>query len=327
MSTPGSLALITPFIKPLQQLLLDPTVTEVMVNPGLRVFVERGGILTREYVDGLDAHLLREAIRHIARFCQDEVSDTQPILDARLEDGSRVAALLTPVSIGGDTLTIRKFGRRYSLQELEQTGMLTDDDSRWIICTLLERQNVLISGGTGTGKTTLLNAVVDSLDDTDRFVVIEETSELAIHKPNVVRLEARRAQPTLPAVTIADLVRAALRHRPDRIILGEVRGAEAFDLLQALNTGHGGSLSTIHANSAAHALTRFAHCVLMANSGLPYAAVQEAVRDAIGLVVHLERTQDGQRRVAGLLDVQAPASQQPTTWEAFHAQFASKVTP
>ena len=287
---------ILPFIRPLEHLLRDPAITEVMVNAGGRgVFVERAGRL--EAIDGLmlDERNLKVAIKNIARTCGDDISDAQPILDARLEDGSRVAAMFPPCSVGGPTLTIRKFTTRYSLNALIDVGTLTEPVAHLLRDAVQNRRNILISGGTGTGKTTLLNALANTIPDLDRIVLIEETSEVLIDKPNLVRFEARRAQVPLGdespllAVTIADLVRATLRHRPDRILVGEVRGAEAFDLLQALNTGHLGSLCTIHANSAEQALSRFAHCVLTANVGLPHASTREAIGLAIHVVVHISR--------------------------------------
>lgn len=256
----------------------------------------------------VEARNLTVALKNIARACGDEISEAQPLLDARLEDGSRVAALLPPCAVTGAILTIRKFTRRYNLEDLVDVGTLPAEVASELRRAVESRQNILVSGGTGTGKTTLLNALAALIPDGDRIAIIEETAEIHLPKPNVLRLEARRAQPPLgqeaplPSVSIADLVRATLRHRPDRILVGEVRGAEAFDLLQALNTGHLGSLSTIHANSAEQALTRLAHCVLTANIGLPHSSVREAIAFAIHRVVHLSRV-DGQRRVTGLVSV------------------------
>lgn len=302
----SSLDRILPFLRPIEDLLADPDITEVMVNAGGRcVFVERAGRLQAVSDRVLEPRNLTVAIKNIARACGDEISEQQPILDARLDDGSRVAAMFPPCSVDGPTLTIRKFGRRYALSDLVAGGMLLHEQAVELRAAVRDGRNVLISGGTGTGKTTLLNALAATIAPDDRVVLIEETSEIRLDLPNVVRLEARRAVAPLgqesptPAVTIADLVRATLRHRPDRIILGEVRGAEAFDLLQALNTGHRGSLSTIHANSATQATTRLAHCVLTANVGLPLHAIQESVRHAISLVAHLDRR--GGRRVLDAL--------------------------
>lgn len=305
----SSFARILPFIRPIEHLLLDPDVTEVMVNAGgRRVFVERFGMLEEVPDLTLDERNLKVAIKNIARTCGDEISDAQPILDARLEDGSRVAAMFPPCSVNGPTLTIRKFTHRYSLEELVEIGTLTPDLAAQLCAAVQDRKNILISGGTGTGKTTLLNALATKIPDADRIVLIEETSEIKVDKPNLVRFEARRAQAPLgnetplPFVTIADLLRATLRHRPDRILVGEVRGAEAFDLLQALNTGHLGSMSTIHANSAEQALTRMAHCVLTANVGLPHASAREAIALAIHLVAHITR-EAGRRQVTELAAV------------------------
>src|SRR4029077_2659355 len=213
-----------------------------------------------------------------------------------------------PCAVAGAALTIRKFTRRYSLEELVDVGAMTVGLASELTEAVAAHQNVLISGGTGTGKTTLLNALAARIPDRDRIIVIEETAEIHLDKPNLLRFEARRAQiplgqeQPLPPVTIADLVRATLRHRPDRIIVGEVRGGEAFDLLQALNTGHLGSLTTIHANSAEQALTRLAHCVLTANVGLPHRSIREAIAMAIHVVVHIARV-DGHRRVTELVAV------------------------
>jgi pilus assembly protein CpaF len=285
-----SFDLILPFLRPIADLIQDQTVSEIMVNGSQRVFVERDGVVHPVEGVTLEERSLRVAVRNIARILGDDVSEEIPILDARLPDGSRVAAVLPPCSLGGTTLTIRKFQSRFwTCEELVRVGMITDDLVDLVRQVLSNRDNILISGGTGTGKTTLLNALATLLPASDRIVVIEDTAELQSTHPNLVRLEARRAQPELPAVTIRDLLRATLRHRPDRIIVGEVRGGEAFDLLQMLNTGHSGSLSTIHANSAESALARFASCVLQSGIDLPYPAIRRLIGESIDLVLHLER--------------------------------------
>jgi len=305
----SSLDRILPFLRPIEDLLRDPQITEVMVNAGgARVFVERDGLIAFVPDRVLEPRNLTVAIKNIARACGDEISEVQPLLDARLEDGSRVAAMFPPCAVGGPALTIRKFTRRYSLEDLVSVGAVTPVVAAQLTHAIGAQHNILIAGGTGTGKTTLLNALAAHIPDDDRIIIIEETAEIHVNKPNVLRFEARRAQvplgheQPLPPVTIADLVRASLRHRPDRILVGEVRGSEAFDLLQALNTGHLGSLSTIHANSAEQALTRLAHCVLTASVGLPHRSVREAIALAIHLVVHIARV-NGVRRVAEVVRV------------------------
>ena len=286
----GGFEIILPFLRPIAPLINDPDVSEIMVNAGGRVFVEHRGIIQEVTAVHMAEKSLQVAVRNIARTLGDDVSEEQPLLDARLPDGSRVAAVIPPCSVGGTTLTIRKFQNRlFTADELVRTGMVTQEALATVRLAIGERQNILISGGTSTGKTTLLNALAAFIPISDRIVIIEDTAELQVDQPNVVRFEARRAQRDLSAVTIRDLLRATLRHRPDRVIVGEVRGGEAYDLLQALNTGHSGSLSTIHANSANQALARFASCILQSGVELPYHAVRHMIADAVQLVVHITR--------------------------------------
>jgi len=298
-----SFELILPFLRPIAHLIQDPHITEIMVNGSGRVFVERNGCLEAVADVTVREQNLRVAVRNLARVLGDDISEERPLLDARLPDGSRVAAALPPVSLDGTTLTIRKFqSRHFSADELVRIGTLTGAKLDTLRRSIEARDNILISGGTGTGKTTLLNALAAFLRADDRLVVIEDTAELQLEASNLVRFEARREQVGVPAVSIRDLLRATLRHRPDRILLGEVRGGEAFDLLQALNTGHSGTLSTIHSNSAEQALTRFASCVMQAGVDVPYQAVRLGIAECLQLLVHLER-RHGQRVVRQVVRV------------------------
>ena len=298
-----SFEVILPFLRPIEHLILDPDITEIMVNGSRRVFIERAGLLEEVPDVHLDERNLKVAVKNIARALGDDVSEEKPILDSRLPDGSRVAAVFPPCSVGGTTLTIRKFQTKFfTADELVRIGTMTPEVLAMVRAAIEHNENILISGGTSTGKTTLLNALAAFLPANDRVVLIEDTAELQIDRPNLVRFEARREQAGLPAVTIRELLRATLRHRPDRIIVGEVRGGEAFDLLQALNTGHSGTLSTIHANSAEQALARFSSCVVQSGVELPYQAVRYQIADAIHLVLHLGRSQ-GARVVRQLLRI------------------------
>jgi pilus assembly protein CpaF len=294
---------IIPFLRPIENLIRDPEISDIMVNGASRVFIEKFGHL-KEVPDAvISEKSLQVAVRNIARVLGDDISEEMPLLDARLPDGSRVAAVFPPCSVAGTILTIRKFhAKRYTADELARTGTLTLALLKQLREAVENRRTILISGGTGTGKTTLLNALASFIPDTERIVVIEDTSELQVAKANLVRLEARREQGGLPAVTMRDLLRTSLRLRPDRILIGEVRGGEAFDLLQALNTGHSGSLSTIHANSAEQALSRFTNCILQSGIELPYAAIRANIADVINLIVHIER-RHGQRFVSEVLQL------------------------
>lgn len=298
-----SFELILPFLRPIEHLIRDERISEIMVNGSGRIFIEQSGGLTEVPDARLTEKNLQVAVRNIARALGDEIGEQQPLLDSRLPDGSRVAVVIPPCSLGGTTLTIRKFqSKRFTAEELVRIGSLAAHVLDLLRAAVADRVNILISGGTGTGKTTLLNALAHSIPDVERVILIEDTAEIQLDKPDLVRFEARRQQPGLPAVTIRDLVRASLRHRPDRILLGEVRGGEAFDLLQALNTGHSGSLSTIHANSAQQAIARLTSCVLQAGVELPYTAIRSNIADAVQLLLHLERRQ-GRRQAAELLKI------------------------
>src|SRR5215831_14967657 len=295
--------MILPFLKPIQAYILDPDVSEIMVNGPEQVFIERGGYL--EAIPGitLNDKSLMVAVKNIARRLGDDISEEKPILDSRLPDGSRVAAVIPPCSLKGVALTIRKFNaRRFGIDDLIRIGTLTKNLAQRLGAAVRTRQNILISGGTGTGKTTLLNILANFIPDQERVLVIEDTAEIQINTPNLVRFEARRAQNDLPAVSIRDLLKASLRHRPDRILLGEIRGGEAFDLLQLLNTGHAGTLSTVHANSARQGLARFTSCVLQSGVELPYRAIKSNIGDSLHVVIQIER-RPGRRYISEVLEI------------------------
>jgi pilus assembly protein CpaF len=288
-----SLETILPFLQPIADLIRDASISEVMVNGSGRIFFERAGRLHSATDRTIREQHLRVAVQNAARVLGEDISEERPILDARLSDGSRIAAVLPPVSLGGTTLTIRKFqSQQFTADELVRIGTLTADQFQILRQAIHARDNILISGGTGPGKTTLLNTLVAFMPAVDRLALIEDTAELQLDADNLFRFEARREQAGLPAITIRDLLRASLRHRPDRILVGEVRGGEAFDLLQALNTGHAGTLSTIHANAAELALRRFTWCVLQSGVDVPYPAIRHGLAECLQLLVHLERRRD-----------------------------------
>jgi pilus assembly protein CpaF len=294
---------IIPFLRPIEPLLRDPEITDILVNGSSRVFAEKTGRMYEVSGVNVPEKSLQVAIRNIARLLGDDINEEKPLLDARLPDGSRVAAVFAPCSVNGTTLAIRKFqNKRYDVHELLRVGTFTSEVLRQLETAVRSHENILISGRAGAGKTTVLNALTTFIADDERVVVIEDTSELEISKPNLVRLEARREQPGLPAVTIRDLLRATLRLRPDRILLGEIRGEEAFDLLQALNTGHRGTLATTHANSAARSLERFATCVLMSEVNLSHKIVCGHIGFGLQLLVHLDLC-EGRRLVTEVMRV------------------------
>ena len=298
-----SFEVILPFLRPIEHLIRDAEISEIMVNGSGRIFIERHGELLAIPDATIPEKSLQVAVRNIARTLGEEINDEMPLLDARLPDGSRVAAAIPPCSRRGTTLTIRKFqSRRFTPEELVRIGTIPQPVMDHLKDAVEQRRNILISGGTGSGKTTMLNALASFIDSKERVVLIEDTSEIQVSLENLVEFEARRERPGQRAVTIRDLLRATLRHRPDRIILGEVRGGEAFDLLQALNTGHSGTLSTIHSNSAEQAVTRFISCVLQSGIELPYRAIRSNIGDVVQLLLHIER-HSGRRYVAQLLRI------------------------
>jgi pilus assembly protein CpaF len=305
---------------PLEPLLRDPAVDEVMVNGPRAVFVERGGRVEPAAVTFGSEAELRHVIERILAPLGRRVDEASPLADARLPDGSRVNVIIPPLSLDGPILTVRRFRRRgFTAAELVEQGTMTEALRAFLAGAVRGRINVLISGGTGSGKTTTLNALSAFIPAGERIVTIEDAAELRLQQPHVVRLESR--PPNLEGrgeVTIRALVRNALRMRPDRIVVGEVRGAEALDMLSAMTTGHDGSLSTIHAGSPEEAMRRLETLALMADVALPLAAVREQVAGAIELVVHQARGRDGERRVVEVAEVVrlagGPATRELYAW-------------
>jgi pilus assembly protein CpaF len=291
---------------PLERLLPDQTISEIMVNGPHEIWIERRGLLSRVPLRFTDESHLRRIITKMVGQIGRRIDESSPMVEARLPDGSRIHAIIPPLSLSGPLLTIRKFARnRYALDELIEIGTLSPEAATLLSAGVKADLNMLVSGGTGTGKTTLLNALSASVPEGDRTITIEDAAELQLSQEHVLRLEARPKNIEGEGeITIRDLVRNALRMRPDRIIVGEVRGAEALDMLQAMNTGHEGSLSTIHANSTRDALSRLETMVLMAGYDLPVKAIRDHVSSALDVIVQLERLDDGSRRVTAIAEVQ-----------------------
>jgi pilus assembly protein CpaF len=307
---------------PLESLLRDESISEVMVNGHDRVYVERHGKLERSPVRFLDeAHLLRIIDKIVSQVGR-RVDEASPMVDARLPDGSRVNAIIPPLSLKGPTLTIRKFSRDpYTVDDLIAFGTLTPKSAQFLSACVKGRLNVLISGGTGTGKTTTLNVLSAFVPHDERIVTIEDAAELQLQQDHVITLESR--PPNIEGqgeVRIRELVRNALRMRPDRIIVGEVRGAETLDMLQAMNTGHEGSLTTIHANSPRDALARLETLVLTAGVDLPLRAIREQIASAFDLLIQIQRLVDGTRRITHVTEVLRMESDVITLQDLFTAK-------
>jgi pilus assembly protein CpaF len=304
---------------PLERLLADESVTEIMVNGPYEVWVERQGRLFETTVRFNDDSHLRRIINKMVAQVGRRIDESSPMVDARLPDGSRVNAVIPPLSLSGPIVTIRKFSKkRLYFEDLIRLRTLTPETAEFLQRCVLAELNILISGGTGSGKTTLLNALSTAIPESDRIVTIEDAAELRLNQRHVLRLEARPKNIEGEGeITIRDLVRNSLRMRPDRIIVGEVRGPEALDMLQAMNTGHDGSLSTVHANAPRDALARIETMVLMAGYDLPVRAIRQQVSSALELLVHLERLEDGSRRVTSITEVQRMESDVITLQEVY----------
>jgi pilus assembly protein CpaF len=307
---------------PLERLLADESVTEIMVNGPHDIWIERAGRLSPTDVVFNDESHLRRIINKMVAQVGRRIDESSPMVDARLPDGSRVNAVIPPLSLSGPLITIRKFSRRrLTLDDMIKMGTLSQETVEFLQRCIKAQLNMLIAGGTGSGKTTLLNALSTAIPNEERIVTIEDAAELRLNQDHVLRLEARpKDLAGENEIPIRMLVRNSLRMRPDRIIVGEVRGAEALDMLQAMNTGHDGSLSTIHSNSPRDALSRVETMVLMAGYDLPVRAIREQVSSALECIIYLERLEDGSRRVTSITEVQGMESDVITLQELFKFQ-------
>src|SRR6476619_7134034 len=304
---------------PLEPLLADPTISDILVNSHKTIYIERRGKIERTNVRFKDDEHLMRVIERIVSSVGRRIDESSPMVDARLQDGSRVNAIIPPLSIDGPVLSIRRFGSDpLRMAALIENKALTKDIADMLQMVVNARLNLLISGGTGAGKTTLLNALSAFIPETERIVTIEDSAELMLQQPHVVRLETR--PPNIEGkgqITQRDLVRNALRMRPDRIVVGEVRGDEVIDMLQAMNTGHDGSMSTIHSNGPRDALHRMENLVLMAGHNLPDRAIREQVASAIELIIHVSRMADGRRRIMSVQEIMGMEGNVVTMQEIF----------
>lgn len=290
---------------PLQDLMEDESITDIMINGAENVFIERNGLVERAHIDFIDERQLLEIAKRIATRVGRRVDESTPTCDARLEDGSRVNIVIPPIAIDGTAISIRKFKKQsIDFQKLCEFGAMSVEMAQVLMVAARCRLNVLISGGTGSGKTTMLNALSQYISEKERIVTIEDAAELRLLQPHVVRLETRTAGiENTGAVSQRDLVINSLRMRPDRIIVGECRGSEAFEMLQAMNTGHDGSMSTLHANTPRDALSRVESMVMMATNNLPLEAIRRSIVSAVDLIIQVNRLHDGSRKVMSITEV------------------------
>jgi pilus assembly protein CpaF len=313
---------------PLEELLADPTLTEIMCNAYDDIYVERHGKLEHVSTTFSDEAHLRQIIEKIVATVGRRIDESSPMVDARLPDGSRVNAILPPVAVHSPVLTIRRFpAEPYGMKDLINFGSITLDAAMFLEACVRGKLNILVSGGTGTGKTTMLNVLTEFVPESDRIVTIEDAAEIRLHQPHVITLEARPANiEGAGQITIRDLVRNALRMRPDRIVVGEVRGGEALDMLQAMNTGHEGSLTTIHCNSPRDGLARLETMVLMAGYDLPLRAIRTQIASAVDIIIHIDRFGDGSRRVTHISEVQGMEGDVITLQDIYRFNFAEGGT-
>jgi pilus assembly protein CpaF len=310
---------------PLEPLLADPEVTEIMCNRHDDIYVERHGKIERTTAAFIDDGQFRQVIEKMVARVGRRIDEASPMVDARLPDGSRVNAVIPPVAVDSPVLTIRRFPEKaFEVKDLISFGSLSIDAAVFLEACVRAKLNVLVTGGTGTGKTTILNVLSGFVPTDERIITIEDAAELRLNQPHVVSLESRPANVEgAGEIKIRDLLHNALRMRPDRIIVGEVRGAEALDMLQAMNTGHEGSLTTLHCNTPRDALSRLETLVLMAGFDLPVRAIRNQIASALDLIVHLDRMGDGSRRVTAITEVQGMESDIITIQDIFHFAFTS----
>jgi pilus assembly protein CpaF len=312
---------------PLEVLLAEDAVTEIMVNGPDQIFVEREGRLRRDSAKFTSEAQLRRVIERIVARVGRRIDESSPLVDARLSDGSRVNAIIPPLAVDGSSLTIRKFARKpYTVHDLIGFGTLNDDMAAVFEACVKARLNIIVSGGTGSGKTTLLNVLSGYIPTDERIITIEDAVELQLQQEHVIRLESRPSNiEGKGEITIRDLVRNSLRMRPDRIVIGECRGGETLDMLQAMNTGHEGSISTVHANSPRDAIARLETLVLMAGIDLPLRAIREQISSAIDVIVQIGRLKDGSRRITHLTEVQGMEGDIVTLQDAFVFDYSAGV--
>lgn len=305
---------------PIAPLMADDTVTDILINGTDSVYVEQAGHMQRTELSFASDAAVLELATNIAKAIGREIDPAKPLVDARLADGSRVNIIAPPLAVDGTMISIRKFPKHHlTLDKMVEQGNISLQMGEFLKICGRSRLNIIISGGTGSGKTTLLNAMSQFIEHSERVVTVEDAAELRLNQPQVVRLETKVAPANNPAeeVTIRDLVRNALRMRPDRIIVGEVRGPEAFDMMQAMNTGHEGSFATIHANHPRDALARLENMMNMSNLGLPVKAIREQIASAIHLIIQTSRMRDGVRRITHITEVNAMEGDIITTQEIF----------
>ncbi len=313
---------------PLEPLLKDETITDILINTHALVYVERAGRLELSDAKFQDTRHLIRIINKIVSAVGRRVDETQPMVDARLADGSRINAIIPPLAVDGPLVSIRKFARTpIRLEQLVEFGAMSDDMASAIRAIVQTRRNVLISGGTGSGKTTLLNAMSAFIDNRERIITIEDSAELQLQQSHVGRLETRPANVEgTGEITQRELVRNSLRMRPDRIIVGEVRAGEAFDMLQAMNTGHDGSMTTVHANSARDALTRLEQMIGMAGLDIPARSIRQQIASAVNIVIQVERMDDGKRRLVSISEIVGMEEDIITMHEIYRFKRRGKAT-